>query len=104
MGNTKKEIAELLDDMPNDCLLEEIERELYLRHAMDRAEATGEDCILPYERRLGYHPEMLDGTAKDEVLAVLDLLDGSCSLEDVYYTRKDPTGRSGLPERAGLHA
>lgn len=29
---------------------------------------------------------MLDGSAKEEVLKVLDLLDDYCSLEDVYYT------------------
>lgn len=29
---------------------------------------------------------MLEGTAKDEVLQVLDLLGDSCSLADVYYT------------------
>ena len=28
-------VMELLDGLPDDCLLEEIERELYIRHAMD---------------------------------------------------------------------
>lgn len=46
MRNTKAEVMELLDGLPDDCLLEEIERELYIRHARDEAEATGEDCIL----------------------------------------------------------
>jgi hypothetical protein len=86
MPTAKAEVLELLDGLPDDCLLEDIEHELHVRHAMHRAEATGEDCILSYRRRLGHHPEMLDGTAKEEVLQVLDLLDDSCSLADVYHT------------------
>lgn len=86
MSSTKVEVIELLDGLPDDCPLEDIEWELYARHAMDQAEATGVDCILPYKRRLGHHPEMLERGAKREVLEVLDLLDDSCSLEEVYYT------------------
>lgn len=86
MSNIRSQMLELLDRLPDDCLLEDIEREMYLRHAADRAEATGEDCVLRYKRRLGHHPEMLDGSAKDEVRVVLDLLDDYCSLDDVYYT------------------
>jgi|GEM_PF-459539 len=86
MSSTKAEMIELLDGLPDDCPLEDIERELYARHAIDQAEATGEDCILPYKRRLGHHPEMLERGAKEEVLEVLDLLDDFCSLNDVYYT------------------
>lgn len=42
--------------------------------------------MLTYKHRLGEHPEMLDGSAKEEVVKVLGLLDDYCSLEDVYYT------------------
>lgn len=86
MSETKAEVLELLDGLPDNCLLEDIEHALHVRHAIYLVEATGEDCILPYKRRLGHHPEMLGGTAKEEVLQVLDLLDDYCSLGDVYYT------------------
>jgi hypothetical protein len=77
---------ELLGGLPEDCSLQDIEHALHVRYAIDRVEATGEDCVLKYKRRLGHHPEMLEGTAKAEVLEVLDLLDDRCSLADVYYT------------------
>jgi hypothetical protein len=86
MSKTKAEVMELLDGLPDDCLLEHIEYALHVRQAIDRVEATGEDCVMRYKRRLGDHPERLEGTAKEEVLEVLDLLDDSCSLGDVYYT------------------
>jgi hypothetical protein len=86
MSGMKSQVLELLDRLPDNCLLEDVEREIYLHHAADRAEVTGEDCILRYKRRLGHHPEMLEGSAKDEVREVLDLLDNFCSLDDVYYT------------------
>ena len=86
MRGTKAQVMELLDTLPDDCPLEDIEHALLVRYAIDRVEATGEDCVLPYERRLGYHPEMLEGSAKEEALEVLDILNDSCSLEDVYYT------------------
>ncbi|HEU0298808.1 MAG TPA: hypothetical protein VFR37_05120 [Longimicrobium sp.] len=86
MPTTKAEVRELLGALPDDCLLEGIEHALHVRHTIHQAEATGENCILEYRRRLGHHPEMLEGSAKDEVLQVLDLLDESCSLADVYYT------------------
>src|SRR5687768_9781643 len=86
MSKTKAQVIELLDALPDDCLLEEIEHALLVRYAIDQVEATGEDSVLPYKRRLGYHPEMLEGSAKEEVHEVLDLLDDFCSFEDVYYT------------------
>jgi hypothetical protein len=86
MRGTKAEAMELLDTLPDDCLLEDIEHALHVRHAIHFVEATGEDCVLEYKRRLGHHPEMLEGSAKEGVRAVLDLLDDSCSLADVYYT------------------
>lgn len=86
MSTTKAEVMDVLGSLPDDCLLEEIEYALYVRHAMHWVEATGEDCVLRYRRRLGHHPEMLEGSAKAEVLEVLDLLDDYCSLDDVYYT------------------
>lgn len=86
MRGTRAEVLKMLDTLPDDCALEDIEHALLVRYAIDQVEATGEDCVLPYTRRLGYHPEMLEGSAKEEVLEVLDLLDDSCSIEDVYYT------------------
>ena len=86
MRSTKAEVMELLDTLPDDCLLEDIERGLHVRHAIQRVEATGEDCVLRYKRRLGHHPEMLERSAKEEDSEVLDLLDDCCSLADVYYT------------------
>ena len=86
VSKTKAEVRELLDGLPDDCSLQDIEHALHVRHAIDQAEATGQDCVLTYKRRLSENPEMLDGSAKEEVLEVLDLLDDYCSLEDVYYT------------------
>jgi hypothetical protein len=86
MRGTKAEVMALLDGLPDDCSLQDVEYALHVHHAARQVEATGEDCVLKYKRRLGHHPEMLKGTAKEEVLEVLDLLDDSCSLEDVYYT------------------
>lgn len=74
MRGTKTEVVEILHALPDDCPLEDIEHALLVRYAIQQVEATGEDCVLPYERRLGYHPEMLEGSAKDEVREVLDLL------------------------------
>lgn len=86
MSKTKAEVMKLLDALPDDCLLEHIEHALHVRQSIDQVEATGEDCVMRYKRRLGHHPEMLEGTTKEEVLEVLDLLDDSCSLGDAYYT------------------
>lgn len=86
MSKTKAEVMELLGGLPDDCLLADIEHALHVRYAIHRVEATGEDCVLQYRRRLGHHPEMLEGSAKAEVLEVLDLLDDYCSLYDVYHT------------------
>lgn len=86
MRGTKAEVRAMLDTLPDDCPLDEIEHALLVRYAIDQVEATGEDFVLPYRRCLGYHPEMLERSAKEEVRETLDLLDDSCSLEDVYYT------------------
>lgn len=53
MGKTKAEVMELLDALPDDCLLKDVEHALLTRHAIHQAEATGEDCVLTYKRRLG---------------------------------------------------
>lgn len=42
MSDTKAEVMELLNFLPDDCRLEDVERALHVLHARDRAEATGE--------------------------------------------------------------